>query len=867
MTTYETVIPTQPPTGLGIDACIEFDWVGEPYSGVGTDWDTLNVTLRRENVIECITSVRSEISIVNGVAQTGYTVYATPTVVEYQTGYHVILCPTVPFNELEIITVIVSGDDTDGNSATSTFYISTVEITPPTILNMDPEQGDTGIDAQDSVYFEMHDSDGVGVDIDTVSVNIDDSEAVIDGVVQSGFSLSVVNNSIIDEFGLDFDGYEFTISRDVPFTPGKQISVEIDGYDAYGNRAIPENYYFTVAAHTVSPVVTFSPIDGATGLNRNQNITVTITDTLGVDQYSVDISVNGNQAVSNGLSVAPFDVYRTDIVTIPGIVDGHSYLIDTELDFDFNETVEILVTASDLYDNITSATSSFTTLKDNTAPTITNISPRDEQIEVSLAPDIAFTIRHGYDIAFDETDVVVNGEYALQNGLVQSGYSLVISRISDGVLGVEPGDGYHIYLTRTDGWAYNETVEIVIETCDRGQGNLATETVTWYTISPEVPVFEVIPGPGDTDVALDINLEFEAFADGYGIDPDTLNFLIDGNYVIRDGYVQEPNYIGSISTIVDDEYYIAVINPRYLLASNATHSVSISAKEKISEKTGVLSFTFKTGNPPENPETLYLGGATGVLSILTGEIDGHTEPPHLIDGYYVNDLSSGILNEINKLAVATRSRGVFFMSTNYEWPNFFYSDGDEITEVYLSTRNSGTLYMANRTKRRVDVYYNLLSDDIGRSTPDVYYNAVDPAEDGYAVPGLIDGYFTDMVVTEGTSSVTSASSTIFLATEYGVFKIDTDESVPGVTEINGQLTSYGIVDSGYDYDILEDNTNKVVAIDVNTRLNYMYVATRGVEVDDLNAITYVDLTNNSRDGVIPETRLMDRLVNDLDFQD
>jgi len=300
------------------------------------------------------------------------------------------------------------------------------------------------------------------------------------------------------------------------------------------------------------------------------------------------------------------------------------------------------------------------------------------------------------------------------------------------------------------------------------------------------------------------------------------------------------------------------------LDSKEEYSFYAYANEPVSGNRGTIFFYFYTEDAIENPEILYIGGPSGVLSVSTEGIVGNTTPEVLFDGYCVHDLSSSIINGVNRLAVATRDNGAFVYSTNYtSWPVTFYSSTDEIGHVYISARNNGTLYMANRTKRRIDVYYNILAHDVARNIPDVYYSSTD----GYAMPGLQDGYFTDMVVTEETSTVEESSSSIFVATSSGVFKIDTDESVPGSSEGNGTIISYGILGSGRDHQVISGNVPWVVSIDVNTRLNFLYVATRGTDENDQNTLSYIDLETNTRNGAIPETRLIDRMMNDIDFQD
>lgn len=866
------VTPTQPPDGLDPDSCIEFDWLDAPQ-GPGPDFSTLRITLIRELTVDCITNVTTDVAVIDGVAQdpppgtARYELFATPITVGLQIGLHIILCPVTPFNELETITVIVDGYDSNGNQSESDFSISTKESTPPRVLNFSPGDGDVGIGSESEVSFDIHDFSGVGVDTDRVSVHIDDGEAIINGVVQPGYSAVIESKTVIDEFTLQFDGYGYTVTRDVPFTPNKTIDVFVDAYDGYNNRTV-ESFSFTIEPDTVPPAIVIDPPNGTSNRSRDQIITVEVTDKLGVDQTATNITVQGNPAVINGVPVAPFDVFISDIVSVPGVVDGYKYVIDTELDFVFGETVVTQVSCADIFSNTSSKTSSFVTFVDTTPPTISDITPRDEQEEVSLRPEITFTIRDAYDVAFELTSVDIGPTPAIRNGLVQSGFSMNLTRISGGTLGVDPGDGYSVILTPDQDFKYDQNVTVYIEGYDRSNNNVATETATWTTVDPRSPLFQVIPADGDTGFDVDENICFEVFDDGYKVDISTLNMQLDEQDVIINNVIQEPDYIGTVTEIVDGYHYSVEIDPRFLLQGSTTHEILLDVEEPVSGSVGSHRVSFTTGPAPANPETVYIGTQDGVKSILASEVGTDVEPSSLIDGYHVLDIQAKVLREINRLLVGTRDSGAFIFPTNYPEPTLFYSTGDEITKVHISSENNGTIYLANRTRERIDVYYNILYDDVGRSVPDVYY-APPPAGsgDGYVVPGMLDGYFTDMVIDERSSTVDDNSPRIFLGTLLGAMRIDTDESSITNTEVNGVLYTYGVPGSGYDFDILDGTTNKVVALDVNSRLNYLYIATRSEDSSDINAVTYINLETNAFDGSVPEERLIHRLINDIDFKD
>ena len=379
--------------------------------------------------------------------------------------------------------------------------------------------------------------------------------------------------------------------------------------------------------------------------------------------------------------------------------------------------------------------------------------------------------------------------------------------------------------------------------------------------------FTVAPANEAVDVEVDTNITFEVISgDGYRIDIASLNVVIDGASAILSNVVQTPDYAGTVNNVEDGYRYAGVIDPRFLFTGNAIHSVDISVDEEITGVRYVSVTPFITKFDIANPQTLYIGDEDGVKHIEVSSLSGDATAAvnNIMDGYYVNSIDPLVLNQINRLAVGTKDTGCIFYSTNYAWPTLFYSVGDEIIRASLSTANDGTLYLANRSRSRVDVYYNILYDDVGRSTPDAFYSTVDATlPDGYGINELQDGYFTDMVVTIGTSTVAAGSNSIFLGTSNGVFRVETDETTPQGSEGSGSITSYGNVGSGLEYEQISGTTNEIASIGVNTSTNHLYIATKSLDENDSNAFTYIDLATNTNSGFIPEARLISRLINDI----
>lgn len=88
-----------------------------------------------------------------------------------------------------------------------------------------------------------------------------------------------------------------------------------------------------------------SPARNATDVPRNTNISFDITDSDGVNQSSISVSVNGNNVTSS--------------CTITAISNGFHVLYDPPQDFDYRQDVTVLVTATDGLGNTTNDSWSF----------------------------------------------------------------------------------------------------------------------------------------------------------------------------------------------------------------------------------------------------------------------------------------------------------------------------------------------------------------------------------------------------------------------------------------------------------------------------------------------------------------------------
>jgi len=158
----------------------------------GPDLDTLNVTVNGLLLVE------------DGLGLLNTAVTITPIV----DGYEVTLDLDFPLPEYENIVITLDGYDIDPNRTVITYQFSTDDITAPDIDNELPEPGAIQVNPYTDILFDIHDFNGSGVVLSAFNVQIDDRDAIINGVAQEGWDVGIVPTFI--------DGYDGYLEGNVP---------------------------------------------------------------------------------------------------------------------------------------------------------------------------------------------------------------------------------------------------------------------------------------------------------------------------------------------------------------------------------------------------------------------------------------------------------------------------------------------------------------------------------------------------------------------------------------------------------------------------------------------------------------------------
>lgn len=231
------------------------------------------------------------------------------------------------------------------------------------------------------------------------------------------------------------------------------------------------------SADTTKPTITgHDPNDTATGVAIGTDIYFELDDDkTGVDETTINVTVEGVDAIIDGVFQSGFDGVSSEI-SADGL--GFNVTIDPTSDFSYNQVVNVVVDCDDLADipnSMIQDVYSFTCVLDTTDPTITGRDPAASEIEVDKDTNIYFELddtQSGVDSA--TLTVTIEGGNAILSGVFQSGYTGTIS--ADGL-------GFNVTINPDVNFSYSQVVNVVVDV-DDNVGNSMPQSVYSFTIWP-----------------------------------------------------------------------------------------------------------------------------------------------------------------------------------------------------------------------------------------------------------------------------------------------------------------------------------------------------------------------------------------------
>lgn len=294
------------------------------------------------NELSLNVSVAGTPAIVGGVFQPGFT-GSISTVASITS---VIIDPDVSFDSYEDVMVSVTAEDTSGNTSSLSWSFICEDLIAPTLDNFIPADGSVDVPHNSFIFFRALDSQS-GINVASINATVGGVPAVVDGVQQPGFTVSITAIS---------NGYEVQISPSATFGSYQVIALTASVEDNDGNYS-SESWSFRTIDDQLPSISNLTPAPSAIDVSRNPVISFNITDMAsGVQLNTLQLTVNGTPAVVNG--VVQIAQFTGSVVSIP---DGFSVSVTPIAPFAGLVLVNVNAQGEDLAGNLTTVSWSFTT--------------------------------------------------------------------------------------------------------------------------------------------------------------------------------------------------------------------------------------------------------------------------------------------------------------------------------------------------------------------------------------------------------------------------------------------------------------------------------------------------------------------------
>ncbi|MFL2798269.1 MAG: Ig-like domain-containing protein [Paracoccaceae bacterium] len=343
--------------------------------------------------------------------------------------------------------------------------------------------------------------------------NIDDT-VLTDTNVDSLITLKTTNSSGSDiDFNatIDSDKKIITINPDGDFSSEQVIyvaigtTVEDDANNAISASSATFTARNTGTNDTSSPTITFSPLNSATGVAKDANITLTFNEALRnnddteITDANVDSLITLKRTNSSGSDIA-FDATIDPAKRV--------ITINPSSDFSSEQVIYVAIEASveDSYDNAISASSATFTSADSVSP-ILSFDPQDLENPVPVTDNITITfsepIRNTDDSALTSTNV---DSLITLKDTDENGSDIDFNATID-------SDKKIITIDPNSSFSSEQTVYLAIGTTveDSSDNVITASSITFIAADSTAPNLDFTPADSKTGVAVnsDITIAFD----------------------------------------------------------------------------------------------------------------------------------------------------------------------------------------------------------------------------------------------------------------------------------------------------------------------------------------------------------------------
>ena len=222
--------------------------------------------------------------------------------------------------------------------------ITFVTISPPTLQNLSPFPGETGVDAHANIELEIVDPEGV--DAASVVLHVEGVLAWSGDSQQPGFQ---VTKSAVT------DGLRYVINPHTPLPTSDTITIDVYAKDASSFESILDTFY-TFSTEPTEPIVLsdLTPANGTEDVEPFTAVEFNLTD-LNDDVLpgGTIVTINGVVAFSGVQGVNGF------VGLVEKIFNGYHYVILPQRGYPYGSTVELIIHGEDYVGSVVDSATVF----------------------------------------------------------------------------------------------------------------------------------------------------------------------------------------------------------------------------------------------------------------------------------------------------------------------------------------------------------------------------------------------------------------------------------------------------------------------------------------------------------------------------
>ena len=477
---------------------------------------------------------------------------------------------------------------------------------PLEIFQCNPDTtGVENVSTLSNITFHIRDTDvNGGVNENSIVVQIQDEI----------YSHTSTNSEYIHFSQVNDLEYFIVIDPPTSFAYGDTVNVSIDASDVNGVLMPTFSYSYRCIVDNLPPyTIAIDPRAGEDQIPVDSPIRFRVRDMeMGVDISTVTATVRyQNNAVTYGSS-------DTQNFQFSGTLDDFLCQVNMPDDFDFGDSVNVVINAEDLAGNqMIPYRYWFICFIDNVPPYTGEYTPNINSIDNPVNTNISFNVYDQHSgIDLNELRIRVNDNY----------YTHVSTSVS-----VNPliGDnGYQVIINPINNFAFNDLVNVTIWASDTHGNVMDSVAYQFQTIADDTPPYtgDWIPGSNQQNVPLNTNIQFSVYDLIAGVNPNSVIVTVnnDTTYTISStgvSYVQIANG------------YRFTINPTVDFGYNELVQIEIQATDNNNNVMIPYDYSFRTipdsNDPPifQLPEAFYVNEDDSLVvdfRVFTYDADGDT---------------------------------------------------------------------------------------------------------------------------------------------------------------------------------------------------------------------------------------------------